>query len=216
MRKNLGSSLIENAKPAIGWLNTNGELLLINNITVVLNTTAENVDIYATPTPPLAEITLDLGNYTTAVLLQNPSPADTINKINLKLILTNKMRLLGCYVTVTCKGNLAKIIKSGFPPQKGRGAPIGTPAQPQGLTVTHGPQLSQLVSKVSPVFGAVFYNHRIQANTPGAVPVIVQDTASTHTFPGLIAGVKYTIDVSASGSGDTMSDYSSPASLTAD
>jgi len=43
----------------------------------------------------------------------------------------------------------------------------------------------------------------------------VQDTACTHTFSGLIAGVKYTIDVNAAGSAGT-SDWSGAASLTAD
>jgi hypothetical protein len=51
--------------------------------------------------------------------------------------------------------------------------------------------------------------------TNGAVPV-VQDTAAFHKFEGLIAGVKYTIEVSASGTGGATSDWSSPASLTAD
>jgi hypothetical protein len=203
-------------KPAIGWLTTNPELLLINNITVVLEATAENVIIYKQPDPPLAEIQLDLDNFDTAVHLQNPSPADTLNKANLRLVVTNKVRLFSYYIAKACGGSLANLILSGFPPQKGKGQPVGVPAQPQGLTVTHGSQLSQLATKVGPVFGAVFYNYRLLANTPGALPIIVQDTATSHTFPGLIAGVKYTIDVSASGAGGTMSDWSSPASLTAD
>jgi hypothetical protein len=49
-----------------------------------------------------------------------------------------------------------------------------------------------------------------------SVPVIVQDTAATHTFSNLVAGVKYTIDVSASGTGGTTSDWSGSISLTAD
>ena len=105
------------------------------------------------------------------------------------------MRSLSYYVAKACGGNLANLIKSGFPPQKGKGQPVGTPAQPQGLTVSHGAQLSQLVSGFNPVFGAVIYTYRLLANTPGALPVLVQDTATTHTFPGLIAGVKYTIDI---------------------
>jgi hypothetical protein len=203
-------------KPAINWLNSDGELLFINDVTVVLNATADNVDIYANPDPPLAEIKLDLDNYSTAVHLPNPSPVDTLNKNNLRLVLANKVRSLSYYVAKACNGSLANLIKSGFPPQKGKGQPVGIPAQPQGLMVSHGPQLSQLVAKVGPVFGAVFYNYRLLANTPGAVPVIVQDTAATHTFAGLIAGVKYTIDVSASGTGGTTSDWSGAISLTAD
>src|SRR5665213_2302368 len=179
------------AKPAISWLNLDGELLLINDVTVVLNATADNVDIYANPDPPLAEIKLDLDNFSTAVYLKNPSPTDTINKNNLRLVLASKVRSLSYYVAKACNGSLANLILSGFPPQKGKGQPIGIPAQPQGLMVSHGSQLSQLVAKVGPTFGAVIYNYRLLANTPGAVPVVVQDTAATHTFPSLIAGVKY-------------------------
>ena len=204
------------AKPAIGWLNTDSEILLINDVTVVLKATADNVAIYTNPDPPLAEIELDLANYATAVHLVNAGPADTINKNNLRLVLTNKVRSLSYYVAKACGGNLANLIKSGFPPQKGKGQPVGTPAQPQGLTVGHGPQLSQLVTGFNPVFGAVIYTYRLLANTPGAVPVLVQDTATTHTFLGLVAGVKYTIDVCATGTGGTTSDWSGAISLTAD
>ena len=146
------------AKPAISWLNSDGELLLINDVTVVLSATADNVDIYANPDPPLAEIKLDLDNYTTAVHLQNPSQADTINKNNLRLVLTNQVRLLSYYVAKVCNGNMANLILSGFPPQKTPGQPVGTPGQPQNLSVSHGAQLSQLVAKFNPVFGAVIYN----------------------------------------------------------
>jgi len=79
----------------------------------------------------------------------------------------------------------------------------------------HGSQLSQLVAKINPVFGAVIYNYRLLANTPGAVPLIEQDTVITHTFESLMAGVKYTIEVNAAGTVGT-SDWSGMISLTAD
>lgn len=81
--------------------------------------------------------------------------------------------------------------------------------------VKHGKHLGELKAKINQVLGSVIYNYRLTANTPGAVPVIEQDTASTHTFSNLIAGVKYIIDVNAAGSAGT-SDWSSQASLTAD
>ncbi|HUZ07360.1 MAG TPA: hypothetical protein VMV89_07710 [Candidatus Paceibacterota bacterium] len=204
------------AKPTIGWINSDGEILFINDVTVVFNAMTDNVLIYKDPDPPLADVKLALDNYSTAVYLPNPSPVDTLNKNNLRLVLANKVRSLSYYVAKACNGDLGNLILSGFPPQKGKGQPIGIPAQPQGLTVSHGPQLSQLVARVGPTFGAVIYNYRLLANTPGAAPVVVQDTAGTHTFAGLIAGVKYTIDVSASGTGGTMSDWSGAISLTAD
>jgi hypothetical protein len=203
-------------KPAIGWLNTDSDELLINDVSVVLKALADNILIYKVPDPPLTDIQLALDNFSTVVHMTARTPADTLNKNNLRLVLTNLVRSLSYYVAKACGGNLANLILSGFPPQKGRGQPVGIPSQPQGLTLSHGPQLSQLTAKVGPVFGAVIYTYRLLANTPGALPVIVQDTAATHTFTGLIAGVKYTVDVSATGTGGTTSDWSSPASLTAD
>jgi hypothetical protein len=110
---------------------------------------------------------------------------------------------------------MPNLILSGFPPQKPVRTPIGPMPQPQGLTVTHGSQLSQLVARINPVFGAANYNFRLTPNTAGAVPVVEQDTASTHTFDNLTAGVSYTIDVSVLGAAG-VSDWSNPASLTAD
>ena len=79
----------------------------------------------------------------------------------------------------------------------------------------HGPQLGVITARVKPLKGAVNYNWRIIANLPGAVPVIVQDTAATHVFTGLTAEVCYTIDVYVLGTAGT-TDWSSAASLTAD
>ena len=204
-----------NVKPAIGWLNSDTEILLINDVSVVLKAMTDNVLIYKDPDPPLADIQLSLDNYLMMVHLVSRSPADTIKKKNLRLVLTNQVRLLSYYVAKACNGSMANLILSGFPPQKGKGRPIGIPAQPQGLTVSHGAQLSQLVSRICPVFGAVIYSYRLTPNTPGAVPIIEQDTATTHTFADLIAGVKYIIEVNAVGTAGT-SDWSSPVSLTAD
>jgi hypothetical protein len=204
-----------NAKPAIGWLNSDSNELLINDTSVVLKALADNATIYTSPAPPLEEIQVALNDFSTAAHLVNGGPADTINRNNLRLVLVNKVRLLASYVTVACKGNMQNLILSGFPPQKGKGQPVGPLPQPQGLTVAHGMQLGQLTARVNPVFGAANYNYRLTPNTPGAVPVIEQDTASYHTFNSLTAGVSYKIEVSALGTAGP-SDWSNPASLTAD
>jgi len=195
-------------KPAIRWLNTDSDKLVIKNISVVLKAIADNVAIYPDPDPPLADIQLALDNFSAVVRTVGRSPADTINKNSLRKVLTSQMRLLASYVTVACKGSMANLILSGFPPQKPKG-------QPQGLVVKHGEHLGELKARINPVFGSVIYTYRLTANTPGTVPVVVQDTACTHTFRNLIAGVKYIIDVNAAGSAGT-SDWSAAASLTAD
>ncbi len=203
-------------KPAIGWIGENGDSMFLNNANVVLLALADNAAIYNNPTPPLAEVQLALDNLSDGIAaMVNGGQAATINKNNLRLVANNLTRQLASYVTVACKGSMPNLILSGFPPQKPVRTPIGPMPQPQGLTVTHGPQLSQLVAKVNPVFGAANYTYRLIANTPGAVPVIEQDTASTHTFSNLTAGVIYKIDVSVLGAAGP-SDWSNPASLTAD
>jgi hypothetical protein len=55
----------------------------------------------------------------------------------------------------------------------------------------------------------------IDGTRTGAVPVIEQDTASWHTFSNLTAGVNYKLEVSVLGAAGP-SDWSNPASLTAD
>jgi hypothetical protein len=190
--------------------------MFINDSSVVLKALADNTTIYTTPTPPLAEVQLSLDNLSDGIAaMVNGGQAATINKNNLRLVANNLMRQLAAYVTVACKGSMPNLILSGFPPQKPVRTPIGPMPQPQGLTVTHGSQLSQLVARINPVFGAANYNFRLTPNTAGAVPVVEQDTASTHTFDNLTAGVSYTIDVSVLGAAG-VSDWSNPASLTAD
>lgn len=204
-----------NVKPAISWLNSDSNNLLINDVSVVLKALADNITIYPTPAPALPEMQTALDNFSDAVTLVNSGKADTINRNNLRLVLTNLMRQLASYVSVACKGSMANLILSGFPPQKNTRTPVGIPTQPQGIAVSHGQQLGQLEVKVNPVFGAVIYSFRLTPATPGAVPVIEQGTAATHTFSNLAAGVKYTADVNVSGTAGT-SDWSNPASLTAD
>jgi len=203
-------------KPAIQWINSDSDALFLNDSNVVLTAMADNVAIYTNPVPPLPAIQTALDNLSAgiAAMVNGGQPA-TITKNNLRLVAANLMRQLASYVTVACKGDMANLILSGFPPQKPVRTPVGPLPQPQGLTVSHGAQLGQLVVKVNPVFGAANYNYRLTPNTPGATPVIEQDTASTHTFSSLTAGVNYKLEVSALGAAGP-SDWSNPASLTAD
>jgi hypothetical protein len=203
-------------KPAIQWINADSDALFLNDSGVVLKAMADNVAIYDKPSPPLADIQLALDNFSAgiAAMVNGGQPA-TINKNNLRLIAANLMRQLAAYVTVAFKGSMVNLILSGFPPQKPVRTPVGPLPQPQGLTVSHGAQLDQLVVSVNPVFGAANYNYRLTPNTPGATPIIEQDTASNHTFSSLVAGVNYKLEVSALGTAG-QSDWSNPASLTAD
>jgi hypothetical protein len=203
-------------KPAIQWLNKNSDADLAVNAGTVLTAMADNVGIYVSPKPSLADVQTALDNFTEgkAAMVDGGQPT-TLAKNNFRRVLVVLLRQLAAYVTVACDGKMENLILSGFPPQKQGRTAVGTLPRPQRLTVKHGAQLGELAARISPVFGASIYNYRLTPNTPGAVPVIEQDTASSHTFSGLVAGVKYTIEVSASGAAG-QSDWSDPACLTAD
>jgi hypothetical protein len=203
-------------KPAIQWLNKDSDINMAAKVGTVLLAMAENVALYPSPTPPLAVVQTALDNFKdTLADMPDSGPSTTERKKDLRRVLVGLVRQLAAHVTVACGGKMENLLLSGFPPQKPVHTRIGTLPQPQGLTVKHGARLGELVARIKPVFGAVFYSYRLTANTPGAVPVVESDTASFHTFSGLIAGVKYTIEVSASGAAGP-SDWSGPASLTAD
>jgi len=203
-------------KPSIQWLNSDSDALLINNTGVVVKATADNVAIYASPLPALADIQIALDNFSDAVAdAAVGGQADTSRKNNLRLVLVSLMRQLASYVTVACKGDMTNLILSGFPVQKPVRQPIGPLPAPLGLVVNHGPLRSGLVAKVNPVFGASTYNWRLTPATPGATPVITQTTAANQTYTGLISGVSYTVEVNAVGAAGTSS-WSNPASMFAD
>jgi hypothetical protein len=203
-------------KPSITWLNrVNDADLRIKTVTI-LTMMADNAIIYDDPAPALNRVQTALDDFTgkTAAAADGGKSATSAKKAARK-VLTDLVRQLASYVSVACKGDRANLILSGFPTHKPVREPVGQLLKPQGLTVKHGPQQGDLKARVKPVKGAVNYNWRLIANLPGAVPVIVQDTAATHVFTGLTAGVCYTIDVHVLGTAGP-TDWSSPASLTAD
>jgi len=203
-------------KPAITWLNCVDDATLRGNISTIIKAMTDNADIYDDPSPPLATVQAALDNFDLATAAAaDGGRSATLAKKNARKVLTDLVRLLASYVQVACKGDLGNLILSGFPQHKPVRQPVGQLLKPNGLAVKHGPQLGDITARVKPVKGAVSYIWRIIANLPGAVPVIVQDTASTHVFTGLTAGVRYTVDVSVLGTAGP-TDWSSPASLFAD
>lgn len=203
-------------KPAITWLNRVNDATLRGNIGTIIKGMTDNAAIYDDPSPPLAAIQTASDNFfLTIAAAADGGRSATVAKKAARKVLTDLVRLLASYVQVACKGDLANLILSGFPPHKPVHEPVGQLLKPQAPVVKHGPQLGSITARVKSVKGAVNYNWRITANLPGAVPVIVPDTASTHVFTGLTAGVCYTIDVYVLGTAGP-TDWSGPASLFAD
>jgi hypothetical protein len=202
-------------KPSISWLTTDGDVLLINDVSVILLAMGNNVVIYDKPAPELTVIQSALDDFSTAeAATADVGPSATSKKKNLRLLLVNLVRQLASYVTVACKGDMTNLILSGFPPQKPVRTPIGVLAAPQNLIVAHGMLSGELDAKVNPVFGASTYNWTCTAATPGAVAQTGQSTAASFAFSGLTPGVSYTITANAVGAAGP-SNWSNPASLIA-
>jgi hypothetical protein len=199
-------------KPAISWLTTDSDPLLINDTTVVVLGLTNNTAIYSAPVPTVPEVQTALDNFTAGVAAAaDGGRSATAKKNNLRLILVGLLRQLASYVGVTCQGDMTNLLLSGFPIQKPTRTPIGILPAPQNLVVTHGALSGSLDAGVTPVFGASTYNWTCTANTPGAVPLTGQSTAASYTFSGLTPGVSYTIACNAVGAAGP-GNWSNPAS----
>jgi hypothetical protein len=199
-------------KPAISWLTTDSDALLINDTTVVLLGLTNNTAIYPAPMPTVAATQTALDNFSAAVAAAaDGGPSATVKKNNLRLILVGLLRQEANYVAVACQGDLMKLLLSGFPIQKPTRTPIGILPAPQYIHVSHGALSGSLDASVSPVFGASTYNWTCTAATAGATPLTGQSTASSFTFSGLTPGVSYTITANAVGAAGP-SNWSNPAS----
>jgi hypothetical protein len=200
-------------KPSISWLTSDSSALLINDTSVVLVAVAANVDIYKSPTPPLADVQTALDNFSDGVANAADGGKSAIAKRNnLRLILVGLMRQLANYVASACNGDMTNLLLSGFPTQKPVRQPVGVLPPPSNVTLTQDDRSGEVVAKANPVFGASLYTWTLTAATPGAAVQTAQSTAARDTFTGLTPGATYSITVNAIGTAGA-SDWSNPASL---
>ena len=200
-------------KPSISWLTSDSNALLINDTGVVLVAVAANVDIYKSPTPPLADVQTALDNFSDGVAAAADGGKSAIAKRNnLRLILVGLMRQLANYVASACNGDMTNLLLSGFPTQKPTRQPVGVLPPPNNVTLTQGDRSGEVVAKANPVFGASLYTWTLTSATPGAAVQTAQTTAARDTFTGLTPGATYSITVNAIGTAGA-SDWSNPASL---
>src|ERR1019366_1259693 len=153
---------------------------------------ANAVGVFATPTPPLADVNSELGNY--ANLLQTAAARDKIqvalkneSKQNLLLLLSR----LADYVNLTAQGNEAVLAMSGFDLNKVP-QPVNIKA-PAGVMLQDGGNSGEMVLKFKSVAGASSYLFQYTTDTLLADTswVSIASTTTSYTFSGLTKGATY-------------------------
>ena len=108
----------------------------------------------------------------------------TLAKNDARAALTALLRELSSYVQLACKGDLTKLLTSGFSTQKAVRTPIGI-LPPPSVTVKLGQRSGDLAAKAAPMVGAAIDNWRVSlATSPAAAVLTAQTTAASNTFPG--------------------------------
>ena len=134
----------------------------------------------------------------------------TLAKNDARAALTALLRELSSYVQLACKGDLTKLLTSGFSTQKAVRTPIGI-LPPPSVTVKLGQRSGDLAAKAAPMVGAAIDNWRVSlATSPAAAVLTAQTTAASNTFSGLTPGVVYQVSANAVSSAGA-SDWSDPA-----
>lgn len=188
-------------KPSISFLKNDSDAKFIISVNGIIAAMTGNAH-YTTPVPTLAAVTTALDEFTTAMAdAVDGGKTLTAIKNDKREALATLVRQLASYVQVTCDGDMAILLSSGFPTQKPQREPIGVLAAPRDLTVTFGARTGELRAAASPVFGAAIYNWQISTVTnPNVVVQTAQTTGANNTFTSLTPGVVYQVVVNAVGS----------------
>ena len=200
-------------KPSIGFvLLDNDAQLITDSQTIVTSMTANAA--YPTPAPTLATVTAAIADFSTA--LSNAADGGvtlTAIKNAKRAVLAGILRHLASYVHVTCNGNMAVLLSSGFPTQKPARTPAGILPAPVPPALQQGGRSGDLVASVTPIPLSNAYTWRLAlASAPDTYLQTVPTTAASNTFSGLTPGQTYSVDVNAFGSAGT-GDWSDTSEL---
>ena len=200
-------------KPAISFLRTDSDALLLSKADTIVNAMTGNAS-YPEPSPSLAAITTAANEFSTAVAnAANGGTTLTAIKNSKRAALAALLRELGSYVAVACKGRMEDLLASGFPIQKPTRTPVGVLPAPATPVLSFGPRSGELAASTPPLANAYTYSWRVAlASSPTVYVQRAQTTAASDVFEGLTPGQIYVVDVSAVGSAGP-SDWSDPAQL---
>jgi hypothetical protein len=199
-------------KPSISFINSDSDAQLVTDTQVILQALADNLAIYASPSPTVIVVKAGLDKFINAIAAAaDGGIALTAAKNAARAELGTLLRNLASYVGVACKGNMENLLLSGFPVQKPNRTAIGVLPPPMILSLNLGARSGELEAKATALTGAAIYNWRLMATGQTVPSQTAQTTAATTVFEGLTPGLVYSVECNVVGAAGP-SDWSQPVS----
>ena len=177
---------------------------LIARATAVLTGLTGNTN-YANPPIDLATLKTTIDTFSTLVSESADGSKKVIaEKKKQRVVLVKNLRLLGRYVEVTCKEDMAIFQSSGFPPAATGKTPPQPLSTPSIKKVDHGATSGQLLVTAKAVRGAKAYDLRFAAITSTTPPTVwtvepMPNVKVPFAVSGLTPGTTYAFQVRARG-----------------
>ena len=196
-------SKVKQIRPLEGYSNISDGDVVSRSVAVQTNMTGNS----NYPNPPVDPAALKTATDSLSALIAESldgSKKVIAEKNKQRKAVINMLRLLGRYVEISCKEDMAILQSSGFQPASITTAPPQPLPQPSIRKIHHGATSGQLLVQVQAVRGARSYDLRHSAIGNGGTPgewltQLLTSVKSPVPFSGLTPGTTYAFQVRALG-----------------
>jgi len=185
-------------KPVISFLNHDPDPKFSIKVASIVMAMTGN-PAYPAPTPGLDLVAAALAKFVTAKSMSGGGGVMlTCDKKAKRQALVILVRALAAYVSVACQGDYGALLSSGFPTHKPRRQAAGIFPAPAAPRLKQGIHSGQLLARVRPVTGSIFFTWRLTDDKTGVVVQTPQGSAASISFRQLTPGTVYRVEVSVS------------------
>ncbi|HTA64999.1 MAG TPA: fibronectin type III domain-containing protein [Xanthomonadaceae bacterium] len=184
-------------KVAISFLSKDSDVQLVADGARILTSMTGNA-FFPSPFPALDKIATAHDAFAAAVNALDRSRPSTVRRNQTRLILVQGLRELALYVQHASGGDPDKLLSSGFPMQRKRGAPLAEIHPPKDVRVRQSAVSGRLLARCKADPGAKSYQWRIAtAQAPTTWTLYDTVTVARFTFDNLVPGTQYLVQVRA-------------------
>lgn len=191
-----GTAVLKN-KVSISFVNQDKDVQLVNASSRI-NASMTGNAFYPSPLPTLLQVGAAHGAFSAAVNALDRSKASTVRRDQTRLALVQLLRELALYVQQASGGDPNKLLSSGFPMQRKRGAIPAELLPPKIVRVRQSAVSGRLLARCSVDPAVRSYQWRVATVlAPTAWTVNDPVTVAHFTFDGLVPGTQYLVQVRA-------------------